>query len=345
MINVSVIGGTGYTGVELLKILQNHPMVRIKHVISNTHESNIDDVFPSLYKIIELYLEKLNVERISKDSDVVFLALPHGVSSPIAKELFERNVRVIDLGADFRFRDIEIYKKWYEMEHRAVELLDKAVYGLPEIYKAKIKEASIIGNPGCYPTSVILALAPLAVNRLIYKEIIVDSKSGISGAGRGLTVGSLFCECNENVRVYNVFKHRHKPEMEEVLKDISKEENLEIVFTPHLVPMTRGILSTIYCRLKKSMKIDEIRSLYEDFYSNSYFIRILKKGVYPQTKCVFGSNFCDIGLFRDEDSDRLIIASVIDNLFKGASGQAVQNMNLMFGLDEWTGLEHVPVYP
>lgn len=345
MITASILGATGYAGEELVRILSGHPNVKLVSVTSQNYiGQNIQDVFPNLSKGIDLKCEELDICNIAPKSDLIFLSLPHGYSTVHVKEIMKYSKKVIDMGADFRLDSKDIYEKWYGVEHKSPELINESVYGLPEINKERIKTSNIIGNPGCYPTSIILGLAPALKNRLIDEEsIIVDSKSGISGAGRAASVSNLFTEINGNVKAYNIAKHRHIPEINQELSKLNGRE-VSITFTPHVVPMSRGILSTIYCKMEDSMGLDEIIKIYSDFYQESPFVRIKGKGVYPETKWVCGSNYCDIGFAIDEYSKRLIIVSVIDNLIKGAAGQAVQNMNLMFGFHETTGLKAPGLY-
>lgn len=340
MIKASIVGATGYVGEELVRILCNHKHVEITGATSQNYiGQKIQDVFPNLNKKIDLCCEEFNASNIAEKSDIIFLSLPHGYSAAYTKEMEQYNKKVIDMGADFRFDSGEVYEKWYKVEHKAQDLLDAAVYGLPEINRQKIKDADIIGNPGCYPTSIILGLAPVLANKMADPgSIIIDSKSGISGAGRAANVASLFTEISGNVKPYNIAKHRHVPEINQELSKLQKEK-VSVTFTPHVVPMSRGILSTIYCKMKDKLQLAQVIEAYEEFYKDDTFVRIMKEGVLPQTKWVYGSNYCDIGFAVDEENNRLVIVSAIDNLIKGAAGQAVQNMNIMFGLPENTGLE------
>jgi N-acetyl-gamma-glutamyl-phosphate reductase len=292
-----------------------------------------------------LECRELDLPALADKADVVFAALPHGHAVPVAGEVLERGKKFIDLGADFRFGRRDVYEQWYKVEHSGEELLEQAVYGLPEIHRDKIRSASLVGNPGCYPTSVILGLAPLLRNGLIDPgSIIIDSKSGVSGAGRGLSLGTHFSEVNENFRAYNVGVHRHTPEIEQELSKLAGED-VVVSFTPHLTPMNRGILSTMYAGLKQEMTLEQVRSVYEEFYRSEFFVRLLPPGILPQTKAVTGSNHCDIVPVVDPRTGRVVVISAIDNLIKGAAGQAVQNMNLMFGLPETTGLDRPGLYP
>jgi N-acetyl-gamma-glutamyl-phosphate reductase len=343
MIKVAIVGGGGYTGGEIIRILQNHKKVKVVSVfeIEDYKDKEISKIFPNLRYITDLRFEIFEIDKI-KNADLFFLCLPHTVSSSYAEKILKNNKKIIDLSADFRFSNINTYENWYKVKHPAPELSKIAVYGLPEIYKEKIKSAKLVANPGCYPTSVILGIAPI-LDKIKLKNIIVDSKSGVSGAGRKPAPSLHFPECQENVKPYSVGKHRHIPEIEEQLSILAKKE-VKIVFTPHLLPTIRGILSTIYLKLEKKIDYKELLEIYKNFYRDSYFVRILEDEV-PQTKTVLGSNFCDIGIVMDERNDVLIVISAIDNLIKGASGQAVQNMNIMFGFKENEGLENFSLYP
>jgi N-acetyl-gamma-glutamyl-phosphate reductase len=346
MIKVGIIGATGYTGVELVRILSRHPEVELVGLTSQSYAGQeFSSVFPSAAKITDIVLEVQDAEALAERCDVVFTALPHGVSMEVVGTLAAKGTKVIDLGADYRFNHISVYEQWYKLEHKTPDLARQAVYGLPEIHREKIREAAVVGNPGCYPTTIILGLAPLLKKGLLkIDSIIADSKSGVSGGGRGLNLAFHYPECNENFKAYNIGVHRHTPEIEQELSQLAGEK-MTISFTPHLLPMTRGILSTIYGTLDKSVSTHELIDLYKRFYKDEYFVRICPEGQYPQTKMVYGSNFCDIGLTVDSRTNRVVVVSVIDNLVKGASGQAVQNMNVLFGLSEKTGLDFAPVFP
>jgi N-acetyl-gamma-glutamyl-phosphate reductase len=339
LIRAGIIGATGYTGLELVRLLKNHPEAKITYLSSRTYAGKkLEEVFPSTLE--NSILSEFDPEKVSKNCDVLFTALPAGASYDLVKEI--EGVRVIDLGADFRFDNPKVYREWYGKELSGYENI-KRVYGLPELHREEIKNAQVVGNPGCYPTSVILALAPALKHNLVDPEtILVDAKSGVSGAGRKEKVDYLFSEVNESLRPYNVAKHRHVPEMEQELGKISGKK-VNVVFTPHLVPMTRGILSTIYVKTDKSL--EEIHEAYLEFYRNEPFVHVLPMGIYPSTKWCYGSNHVFIGMQMEERTNTLILMSAIDNLVKGASGQAVQNMNIMFGLDETKGLEFTPIYP
>jgi N-acetyl-gamma-glutamyl-phosphate reductase len=342
MLNVSIIGGSGYTGLELLRILLNHPFVSIKRVTSRQFAGKqACDIFPSLPDET-LFFENPSIEDIARDSELVFTCVPHKAAMEIVPQFYEKGLKVIDLSADFRLKIQNTYETWYG-PHTAPSLLNQVVYGLTEIYREDIKTAKVIANPGCYPTSVLLPLIPLLKNKIISNEnIIIDSKSGVSGAGRSLSLTSLYCEANESFMAYKVGEHRHTPEIEQELS-IASEKEVIINFTPHLTPLTRGILSTIYCDLKiKNLDLSEFIS---DYYKESPFIRIRNNNILPNVSHVRGSNFCDISFKTDKRNGKLIIISCIDNLVKGASGQAVQNMNVMSGFDEKTALNIIPQYP
>lgn len=346
MIKASIIGATGYTGAELVRILGRHPQVELVALTSQSYVGqSFVDIYPSLHRFTNLVCAEQDLPRIVADSDVIFIALPHGLAMDAALEGINQGKKVIDLGADFRLDDAVEYEQWYKVSHTAQQLIYEAVYGLPEINREKIKQASLIGNPGCYPTSIILGLAPLLAKGLIDPDsIISDSKSGVSGAGRTLSLGSHYAEVNENIKAYNIGKHRHLPEIEQELGKIANRK-MTISFTPHLTPMTRGILSTIYAKLAVEINQEELQAVYRDYYENEYFVRLLSGDNLPQTKWVAGSNFCDIAVTKDNRTNRVVVTSAIDNLVKGASGQAVQNMNIMFGLPENSGLELPGMYP
>jgi N-acetyl-gamma-glutamyl-phosphate reductase len=346
MLKVAIVGASGYTGVELLRILHAHPEVAVTVVTSEQSAGRpISDVFPTLRNRCDIVLENVEPVSIAERVDVVFTALPHKAAMEVVPTFLKMGKDVVDLSADYRLRDAVVYGRWYE-KHMNPELLDKAVYGIPELRRAQICEASLIANPGCYPTSVILGLAPLLKGKLIDpKSIIVDSASGVTGAGRGAKVENLYCEVNEGYKAYGVGGvHRHIPEIEQELSLLSGND-ITISFTPHLLPMDRGILSTIYSMPLGKVKASELITLYESFYDGEPFVRVLPEGKVPSTAHVRGSNFCDIGVVVDERTGRIIVISAIDNLVKGASGQAVQNMNLMCGLPETLGLDILPVFP
>lgn len=342
---VSIIGATGYTGEELIRLLSRHPAAEIAHITSESHTGTpINDIYPHLTRFEGKKLESLQqLDEIAADSDAVFIGLPHGHAMAVGKQLAGTGVKIIDLGADYRFRDPVVYEQWYKVPHTHPEA--QAVYGLTELYREQIKQAAIVGNPGCFTTASILALAPLAKNGLVeLNSIIVDAKSGVSGAGRGLSLNSHFTETFENVKAYNIGGHRHTPEIEQALTELAGSDVM-ISFTPHLIPMARGILSTCYGTLKPGIKPEAVDEAYTALYKDEYFIRLLGRGGYPSTKHTRGSNFCDIGWHIDSRTNRVIAVSAIDNLVKGAAGQAVQNFNVLFGLDEKSGLEQAPLYP
>jgi len=346
VVKVSIIGATGYTGAELVRFLARHPEVELVALTSQSYiGERFTDIYPSLKKYTDLLCSEQDIPKLAAESDVIFTALPHGLSMDVVAEAARAGKRVIDLGADYRLDDAGVYEEWYKVKHTTPELLPEAVYGLPEINREKIRGARIIGNPGCYPTSVILGLAPLLKNGLIKTDtIIIDSKSGVSGAGRTLNLGAHYAECNENIKAYNIGKHRHLSEIEQELGKLAGTK-LTVSFTPHLTPMTRGILSTIYASLDRPLQQDEATALYGEFYGDEPFVRVLPAGQLPQTKWVAGSNYCDIAITVDSRTNRVVITSAIDNLVKGASGQAVQNMNIMCGLPEDMGLDYPGLYP
>jgi N-acetyl-gamma-glutamyl-phosphate reductase len=340
-ISVGILGATGYTGVELIRLLTAHPGARITYCSSRQYNGkSISEVLEFLKGSFDMELEEFDASSIKSRCDIVFSCLPHGASMEFIARIVD-SVKVVDLSADFRLRDVSTYREWYQ-DHTNPELLGQAVYGLCEIYPEEIKAARLVANPGCYPTSVLLPLIPLLKAGIIEKDgIIIDSKSGVSGAGRGLSLKTHICETGESFSAYKIgHSHRHVPEIEQELS-IAAGMKIPVEFTPHLLPITRGMLSTIYVNTVNTE--DELKSCLRDFYKDSMFVRIID-GL-PATKDVRGTNRCLIGLSRNKSSGRATIISVIDNLTKGASGQAVQNMNLMFGLNESIGLDYVPVYP
>ncbi|UCD35647.1 MAG: N-acetyl-gamma-glutamyl-phosphate reductase [Nitrospiraceae bacterium] len=348
MLKAAVLGGSGYTGIELVRLLLSHPDVEVTAVTSERSAGLlISDVFINV-RNTELKYDSLDLKVLAKRADLFFLCLPHKTSQETVAFLHNAGKRVIDLSADYRLKNPKVYEEWYKIPHLYAPLLKKAVYGLPELYRKQIRKASIIANPGCYPTSAILGLAPLMAKDFInVSGIIVDSKSGTSGAGRSPAQPFMFCEVNESVKAYSIAVHRHTPEIEQELSALS-HGNVRILFTPHLIPMDRGILSTIYVPLKRKISLPDVQKLYNQYYHNEPFVRILQNGRYPATKAVKGGNYCDISVFLDERSGKnqtLIIVSAIDNLLKGASGNAVQNMNIMYGFEETTGLLASPASP
>lgn len=346
MIKAGIIGATGYAGSELVRILMQHPEVEIQSVTSQSYiGKKYHEVYENYREINDMVCEASEIEKLAEKCDVIFMALPHGVTAKVVTEEILEKTIIIDFGADFRLKDADIYEKWYGVEHHGRELLKKAVYGLCEVNREQIKNARLIANPGCYTTCSILSLWPLVTAGLIdLNSIIIDAKSGVTGAGRGLAVGSLYCEANENMKAYKIASHRHTPEIEEQLGYAAKKE-VTLTFTPHLTPMNRGILATCYASFTEKMNYEKVKKIYENFYQKEYFIRLTKKGVFPETRWVKGSNFLDIGLAVDERTNRIIVIGALDNLVKGAAGQAVQNMNIIFGLKENTGLEIVPIFP
>ena len=342
MTRVAVIGATGYAGAELVRILCDHPDVEVTMLTSRQYAGvAFDKVFPAMTGSVNLICEALDVDKVCDSADVVFTALPHKIPMTIVPDMISRGKKVIDLSADFRFKDANIYEAHYQ-QHTAKDLLDKAVYGLCEIYFEKIKIADLVGAPGCYPTSVLLPLVPVIKNNFIdTQSIVADSKSGVSGAGRSVSLTTHFCEVNESFKAYKVAEHRHNPEMEEVLS-IEAGKPIKLTFVPHLLPMSRGILTTLYANPVKGINREDIEKCFNTFYSECPFIRILGDNRLPDTRNVRGTNFCEISIRLDERNGRLILISAIDNLVKGAAGQAVQNMNIMLGLEETAGLRTVP---
>ncbi len=341
----SVIGATGYAGVELLRLLDGHPEVELGVITSESSTGeNISGMYPHLAKRVSKELASMKeIEQIAADSDVIFIALPHGHAMKIGLQLRDSNVRIIDLGGDYRFHDYKVFEEWYKLKHE--DPTAKAVYGLTELYREEVKKAKILANPGCYTTCSILALVPLFKAGLIEtKGIVVDAKSGTTGAGRSLKMGSLYCSVNENFHAYGVANHRHTPEIEQAYSEFAGEQ-VVIQFTPHLLPVDRGILSTCYAYLKEGVTDKQVAEAYCEFYGEEFFIRLLGKSVCPEIKNVRASNYVDIGWEIDRRTGRIVAMSVIDNLVKGAAGQAVQNMNVMFGIEESTGLRQLPIYP
>ena len=345
MIRAGVLGGTGYAGIEVVRILLRHPEVTLTRIVSKTYAGTaISAVYPSLMGICDLVCAPLDIDDIAANCDVVFTALPHGASKEVIPSLYEKGLKVIDLSGDFRYRDVSVYEAWYQQPHSAPELLAQSVYGLCELHRDEIRTARLIGNPGCYTTCSIMGLAPLVkAGAVDNKSLIIDAKSGVTGAGRGLNLPNLFCECTETMKAYKVATHRHTSEIEQELSLLAGED-IMLSFTPHLVPMKRGIFATCYANLTGSATEDELLSLYRDFYKDEPFVRIYEKGSLPEVKHVAGSNYIGIGLKVDPRLHRVIVISCIDNLMKGAAGQAVQNMNLMFHLPETTALTDPGMY-
>lgn len=346
MIKAGVVGATGYAGAELVRLLVQHPQVEVSVLTSHSYAGQpFEQVYPGFSKRLNVICADETVESLFDQVDVLFFALPHG---HVARQIDSNtlvNCRVIDLGADFRLGDAQTYESWYGLAHPKPALLEQAVYGLPEWFRDDIQSARLIANPGCYPTCSTLALAPLLKMGCIDPgSIIIDAKSGVSGAGRALALGHHFGECNESIKAYGVTTHRHTPEIEQTLSTLAQAP-VTISFTPHLVPMNRGILATVYAGLSQPITADEVRAAYESAYADAPFIRLLPAEALPETRWVKGSNFCDIAFRIDERTQRIIVVAAIDNLVKGAAGQAIQNMNLMFGLAETTGLEAIPLFP
>lgn len=350
-VRVAVVGASGYVGGELLRLLATHPSVTLTTVTSEKSAGQpVSQLFPNLTNIISLSFESLDIPTIAQDTDVVFLALPHTHSLLPTSQLLAAGVTVIDLSADYRLQDPTVYKTWYETTHSHPELLQQAVYGLPELHRALITKAQLIASPGCYPTAAILQLAPLAAHGLIQAgSIIIDAKSGISGAGRSPALAFHFPESNESIEAYKIGRHRHIPEIEQELTRLTEQtsspEPLTVTFTPHLVPMNRGILSTAYCHITKPLSLAEIQSLYTDFYKGEQFIRLLTGEQRANPRHVRGSNYCDIAIYQDPKSGRVISTAALDNLVKGAAGQALQAMNIRMGFPEHVGLTAPGIFP
>ena len=346
MLRVAIIGASGYTGVELARILCNHPEFELTAATSRQYAGKpLSEVFPNLLGKTDLICENLSIDELCERADLFFAAVPHKTAMDLVPQLLREGKKVVDLSADFRLRDVATYEEWYQ-EHSSPEFIAEAAYGLPELYRDKIKNARLVANPGCYPTSIVLGLAPLLKEGLIDPtSIIVDSKSGTTGAGRAASVGTLFCEVHDGFKAYKVGgTHRHLPEIEQELSVLNKKD-VTISFTPHLLPISRGILSTSYANIAKDTSEDDLRKLYLDMYDTEPFVRILPQGTFPATQHVRGSNFCDIGFAIDKRANRIIVVTAIDNIVKGAAGQAVHNMNLMCGIEETTGLEGAPFFP
>ena len=346
MIKVGIIGATGYAGSELVRILLGHKDVEIKWYGSRSYiDKKYASIYQNFFQLVDATCMDDNMEALADQVDVIFTATPQGLCASLVNEEILSKVKIIDLSADFRIKDVKVYEEWYKLEHKSPEFIDEAVYGLCEINREDVKKARLVANPGCYTTCSILTCYPLVKEGIIDPNtIIVDAKSGTSGAGRGAKVDNLFCEVNENMKAYGVATHRHTPEIEEQL-GYACGEKITINFTPHLVPMNRGILATAYASLKKDVTYEEVKAIYDKYYADEKFVRVLEKDVCPQTKWVEGSNYVDVNFKIDPRTNRIIMMGAIDNLVKGAAGQAVQNMNLMFGLKESEGLELVPMFP
>ena len=346
MIKVGIIGATGYAGGELARILMGHKDAKIVWYGSRSYiDKKYADVYQNMFQIVDAKCLDDNMEELAKKADVIFTATPQGFCASVISEAILADTKIVDLSADFRIKDVDTYEKWYGIQHKSPQFIEGAVYGLCEINREDVKGARLVANPGCYTTCSILTAYPLAKEGLIdMNTLIIDAKSGTSGAGRGAKVGNLYCEVNENIKAYGVASHRHTPEIEEQLGYAAKED-VRISFTPHLVPMNRGILATEYATLTKQTTYEEVKAVYDKYYKEEKFIRVLDEGICPETKWVEGSNYVDINFKIDPRTNRIIMMGAIDNLVKGAAGQAVQNMNLMFGLPENTGLKQVPLFP
>tara|TARA_R110002167_G_scaffold90855_3_gene244435 strand:+ start:3570 stop:4607 length:1038 start_codon:yes stop_codon:yes gene_type:complete len=342
-IKVGIVGGTGYTGVELLRLLARHPRVEVTEITSRAESGKaVSALYPNLRGHFDLEFTAPDLEALSR-CDLVFFATPNGIAMKQVPELLKRGVRVIDLAADFRIKDIELWSKWYGMEHACPEAVAEAVYGLPEVNREQIRSARLVANPGCYPTATQLGFLPLLEKGLIHRRrLIADCKSGVSGAGRGASLGSLLCEASESFKAYGVTGHRHLPEIKQGLSEAAGFP-VGLTFVPHLVPMIRGIHATLYGVLNDP--VDNLQQLFEERYANEPFVDVMPAGSLPETRSVKGANHCRIAVYRPQDDDTVVVLSVIDNLVKGAAGQAVQNMNIMFGFEETAGLDIVALLP
>lgn len=348
MVKVGIIGATGYAGNELVRLLLGHKDVEIVWLGSRSYiDQKYSDVYRNMFKLVDARCMDDNMEQLADEVDVIFTATPQGLCASLVNDEILSKTKIIDLSADFRLKDVNVYEQWYKLEHKAPQYIDEAVYGLCEINRDKVsKDTRIIANPGCYTTTSILTLYPMVKEGIINPDtIIIDAKSGTSGAGRGAKVANLFCEVNESMKAYGVGTHRHTPEIEEQLGYACGRDNLKLIFTPHLVPMNRGILVTAYANLAKDVTYEDVKAAYDKYYDKEYFVRVLPKDVCPETRWVEGSNFVDIGFKIEPRTNRLIMMGALDNLVKGAAGQAVQNMNLLFGLPENEGLQLAPMFP
>ena len=348
MIKVGIIGATGYAGNELVRLLLGHMDAEIVWLGSRSYiDQNYSDVYRNMFKLVDAKCMDDNMEQLANEVDVIFTATPQGLCASLVNDEILSKTKIIDLSADFRLKDVNVYEQWYKLEHKAPQYIDEAVYGLCEINRDKVsKDTRIIANPGCYTTTSILTLYPMVKEGIINPDtIIIDAKSGTSGAGRGAKVANLFCEVNESMKAYGVGTHRHTPEIEEQLGYACGRDDLKLIFTPHLVPMNRGILVTAYANLAKDVTYEDVKAAYDKYYDKEYFVRVLPKDVCPETRWVEGSNFVDIGFKIEPRTNRLIMMGALDNLVKGAAGQAVQNMNLLFGLPENEGLQLAPMFP
>ena len=348
MVKVGIIGATGYAGNELVRLLLGHKDVEIVWLGSRSYiDQKYSDVYRNMFKLVDARCMDDNMEQLADEVDVIFTATPQGLCSSLVNDEILSKVKIIDLSADFRLKNVDIYEKWYKLEHKSPQYIDEAVYGLCEINRSKVNNTTrIIANPGCYTTTSILTLYPLVKEGIINPDtIIIDAKSGTSGAGRGAKVANLFCEVNESMKAYGVGTHRHTPEIEEQLGYACGRDDLKLIFTPHLVPMNRGILVTAYANLAKDVTYEDVKAAYDKYYDKEYFVRVLPKDVCPETRWVEGSNFVDIGFKIEPRTNRIIAMGALDNLVKGAAGQAVQNMNLLFGFEENEGLKIAPMFP
>ena len=348
MIKVGIIGATGYAGNELVRLLLGHKDAEIVWLGSRSYiDQSYSDVYRNMFKLVDAKCMDDNMEQLANEVDVIFTATPQGLCASLVNDEILSKTKIIDLSADFRLKDVNVYEQWYKLEHKAPQYIDEAVYGLCEINRDKVsKDTRIIANPGCYTTTSILTLYPMVKEGIINPDtIIIDAKSGTSGAGRGAKVANLFCEVNESMKAYGVGTHRHTPEIEEQLGYACGRDDLKLIFTPHLVPMNRGILVTAYANLAKDVTYEDVKAAYDKYYDKEYFVRVLPKDVCPETRWVEGSNFVDIGFKIEPRTNRLIMMGALDNLVKGAAGQAVQNMNLLFGLPENEGLQLAPMFP
>lgn len=346
MIKVGIIGATGYAGGELARILMGHKDAKIVWYGSRSYiDKKYADVYQNMFQIVDAKCLDDNMEELAKKADVIFTATPQGFCASVISEAILADTKIVDLSADFRIKDVDTYEKWYGIQHKSPQFIEDAVYGLCEINREDVKGARLVANPGCYTTCSILTAYPLAKEGLIdMNTLIIDAKSGTSGAGRGAKVGNLYCEVNENIKAYGVGSHRHTPEIEEQLGYVAGKP-VTVSFTPHLVPMNRGILVTGYASLTREVTYGEVKAAYEACYRDEYFVRVLEKDVAPQTRWVEGSNFADVNFKIDPRTRRIVMMGAIDNMIKGAAGQAIQNMNIMFGLPEQTGLKQIPVFP
>ena len=346
MIKAGIIGATGYAGGELVRILTGHKDAEIKWYGSRSYiDRKYAEVYQNMFQIVDAVCMDDNMEELASQVDVIFTATPQGLCASLVNEEILSKTKIIDLSADFRLKDVKVYEEWYKIQHKAPQFIEEAVYGLCEINREDVRKARLVANPGCYTTCSILTAYPLAKEGLIdMSTVIIDAKSGTSGAGRGAKLPNLFCEVNENIKAYGVATHRHTPEIEEQL-GYAAGEKVVLNFTPHLVPMNRGILATEYAKLTKDVSWEDVKAVYDKYYASEKFVRVLDQDVCPETKWVEGSNYVDIGFKIDPRTNRIIMMGAIDNLVKGAAGQAVQNMNLMFGLEESEGLDLVPMFP